>query len=124
MFDRFAQDLKVDPAVTCLANSDLCSFSIRLGTHVGYNESNEVQWQWEHRATSLLSSAIRSTISHGATVQVHGDLGSNQKNDEEADKFLGSSLEKSKDENYREAEQRQRQRAVGRNSFSSFSTSA
>lgn len=79
MFDRFAQDLKVDPAVTYLANSDLFSFSIRLGAHVGYYESNKVQWQWENQAASLLSNAIRSTISHGAAVQVHGDRGSNQK---------------------------------------------
>lgn len=39
MFDKFAQDLKVDPAVTVLANSVPCSFSISLETHVGYDES-------------------------------------------------------------------------------------
>lgn len=66
MFDRFAQDLKVDPAVTYLVNSASCSFPRSLGTHVGDDESYEVQWQGEHRATVLLYNAFRCTISHNA----------------------------------------------------------
>lgn len=42
MFDRFAQDLKVDPAVRYLVKLVPRSVSITSRTHVGYDESYQV----------------------------------------------------------------------------------